>query len=207
MSLMTLLIFIPACFALNMTPGPNNLMAIANAKHYSFRAACYAGLGRLLAFVGMITLTAMGLATVLHTSALLFLVIKVVGGLYLLWLAYQLWHAEVSADESGAISETSLFRLARREFLMAAGNPKAILVFTAFLPQFIDPNASVGAQFFVLGSLFLLLEWLAIACYAYFGVALRDWFARPAMRTLFNRLCAGFLSSAGIGLLLARKDA
>ncbi|WP_226912966.1 LysE family translocator, partial [Halomonas sp. 3D7M] len=86
MNLTTLLFFIPACFALNMAPGPNNLLSLTNAKRYGVRTACLAGIGRLIAFVGMITLAATGLATLLYTSEKIFLVIKVVGGLYLLWL-------------------------------------------------------------------------------------------------------------------------
>ncbi|MDQ7732638.1 LysE family translocator [Halomonas sp. SpR1] len=206
MSLMTILLFIPACFALNMAPGPNNLLSMANAKRYGVRTACYAGVGRLVAFVGMITLAATGLATVLHTSEKLFLMIKVGGGLYLLWIAFQLWTADPSDSGNEALGGRSLFQLGRQEFLLAAGNPKAILIFTAFLPQFVDPTGYVGFQFLVLGILFLMLEWLAIAGYAFFGKALRHWFSRPSMRRVFNRICSGLLGSAGIGLLLARRE-
>lgn len=135
MNLTTLLFFIPACFALNMAPGPNNLLSLTNAKRYGVRTACLAGIGRLIAFVGMITLAATGLATLLYTSEKIFLVIKVVGGLYLLWLAYQLWGADTTASDSSETQRMSLFELARQEFLLAAGNPKAILIFTAFLPS------------------------------------------------------------------------
>ncbi len=203
---MTILLFIPACFALNMAPGPNNLLSMANAKRYGMRAACYAGIGRLVAFVGMIALAAGGLATVLYTSEKLFLAIKVAGGVYLLWLAYQLWTADPTEDDSGALGGKSIIQLARQEFLLAAGNPKAILIFTAFLPQFVDPAGSVGGQFLILGAIFLMLEWVAIAGYAFFGKALRNWFSRPSMRRLFNRVCAGLLGSAGVGLLLARRE-
>lgn len=206
MSLMTILLFIPACFALNMAPGPNNLLSMANAKRYGVRTACYAGIGRLVAFVGMITLAATGLATVLHTSEKLFLIIKVVGGLYLLWIAFQLWTADPSSNENEAIGGSSLLQLGRQEFLLAAGNPKAILIFTAFLPQFVDPAGSIGFQFLVLGILFLVLEWIAIAGYAFVGKILRNWFSRPSMRRVFNRICSGLLGSAGIGLLLARRE-
>ncbi len=206
MNLTTLLLFIPACFALNMAPGPNNLLSLTNAKRYGVRVACLAGIGRLIAFVGMITLAATGLATLLYTSEKIFLVIKVVGGLYLLWLAYQLWGADTAASDSAEAQHMSLFELARQEFLLAAGNPKAILIFTAFLPQFVEPSGNVGLQFLVLGVLFLLLEWVAIAGYAYAGSFLNQWFSRPAMRRLFNRGCASLLASAGVGLLLAKKE-
>ena len=206
MNLTTLLLFIPACFALNMAPGPNNLLSLTNAKRYGVRTACLAGIGRLIAFVGMITLTATGLATLLYTSEKIFLVIKVVGGLYLLWLAYQLWGADSAESDDDVTQPMSLFELARQEFLLAAGNPKAILIFTAFLPQFVEPTGNVGQQFMALGALFLLLEWVAIAGYAYAGSFLNHWFSRPAMRRLFNRGCASLLASAGVGLLLARKE-
>ena len=66
MELSTLLLFIPACFALNLAPGPNNLLSINNAAYYGFARSCAGGLGRLLAFVIMIVLASFGLAVVLH---------------------------------------------------------------------------------------------------------------------------------------------
>ena len=203
---MKILLFIPACFALNMTPGPNNLLALANGKHYGVRTACYASIGRLLAFAGMIALAAVGLATVLYTSEKLFLLIKVAGGLYLLWLAYQLWSAESRPSDSGAATGRGVLHLGRQEFFLAVGNPKAILIFTAFLPQFVDPAGNVGEQFFLLGALFLILEWVAISGYACIGKVLGHWFSRPAKQRLFNRICSGLLGSAGIGLIFAASE-
>jgi threonine/homoserine/homoserine lactone efflux protein len=189
-----------------MAPGPNNLLSMANARQYGIRVALLAGIGRLVAFTGMITLAATGLATVLYTSEKLFFVIKVAGGLYLLWLAFQLWIADSSDCGSESLCDMSLFQLARQEFFLAVGNPKAILIFTAFLPQFVDPSGHVGFQFLILGSIFLILEWVAIAGYAYFGKVMRHWFSRPSMRRVFNRVCSGLLGSAGAGLLLARRE-
>lgn len=205
MDLLAVLFFIPACFALNMAPGPNNLLSMSNAKRYGFQIACLAGIGRLAAFVIMIALAASGLASILYASEYLFLVVKVSGALYLFWLAYQLWIASPEEESFDTYGSKSLFGLAKQEFFLAVGNPKAILIFTAFLPQFVDPAQPVGWQFFIFGLLFLLLEWVAIAGYAYFGVYLRHWFSRPKMRQIFNRSCSGLLASAGIGLLVARK--
>ncbi|MBD8757766.1 LysE family translocator [Pseudomonas coleopterorum] len=206
MDLTTLLLFIPACFALNMAPGPNNLLSINNAAHHGYKAACLAGFGRLVAFSGMIALAAMGLAAVLFASEWLFLVIKTVGALYLLWLAWSLWTGEPAdmADDATA-SRPSLWLMLRREFLIAAGNPKAILIFTAFLPQFVDPQQPVGAQFAVLGALFLILEWIAVGLYAYLGVNLKRWLNTVQAKRRFNRACGGLLGLAGVGLLFARR--
>ena len=89
--------------------------------------------------------------------------------------------------------------------MLAAGNPKAILIFTAFLPQFVDPSAAVGLQFFILGGCFLLLEWLAIALYASAGRLLDKGLGKPSWQRAFNRLCATLLGSAGLGLLLSKR--
>lgn len=98
MNLATLLLFLPACFALNMAPGPNNLLSVRNATAYGFRTSCLAGAGRLAAFAVMIALASAGLAVVLQASELLFYAIKILGAAYLLYLAYQLWSADTQAE-------------------------------------------------------------------------------------------------------------
>ncbi|PSS57837.1 LysE family translocator [Pseudomonas sp. BBP2017] len=207
MDLSLLALFVPACFALNMAPGPNNLLSLNNASRYGLRIACVAGVGRLLAFAGMIMLAAMGLAVVLHTSEYLFLTIKLLGAAYLFYIAWQLWRAPVAAASVSAERQTGTLRLARQEFLVAAGNPKAILIFTAFLPQFVQVASPmpVSEQFAWLGGLFLVLEWLAIAIYAWLGAYLQRWFNQPGPRRLFNRVSATLLGCAGLGLLAARR--
>ena len=207
MELTTLLLFLPACFALNLAPGPNNLIALSNATRYGFRQACLAGIGRLAAFVVMIAIASAGLAAVLYSSEILFLVIKVGGACYLFYLAFQLWRAGALSELQSDKAPVGFLSLAKQEFWLAAGNPKAILIFTAFLPQFVDPTQPVAPQFAVVGALFLLLEWVAIAGYAYIGAYLRQWFAKPRSRQLFNRICSGFLGFAGVGLLLSRRTA
>lgn len=201
-----LLLFIPACFALNMAPGPNNLLSVSNATRYGFSIACWAGVGRLVAFIGMIAIAATGLAVVLQASEALFLIIKVIGALYLFYLAMQLWRAPSDQPEVSASPNQSLLSLAKQEFFVAAGNPKAILIFTAFLPQFINPAKPAAEQFAVLGGLFLVLEWVAISAYAYLGSHLRRWFASPKRRQIFNRVCGSLLGAAGVGFLAARRS-
>jgi threonine/homoserine/homoserine lactone efflux protein len=201
----TLALFLPACFALNMAPGPNNLLSISNATRYGYRTSCMAGAGRLLAFAIMIALASAGLAVVLETSELIFYGIKIVGAAYLFYLAYQLWDAVPEAEAESENVRVGLWELARQEFLVAAGNPKAILIFTAFLPQFIDPAVDIGSQFTLLGLFFLALEWIAIGIYAYIGLHMRRWFAQPRGKKIFNRCCAGLLSAAASMLLMARR--
>lgn len=210
MSFELLLVFLPACFALNLAPGPNNLLSVANATRYGFLKACLAGCGRLIAFVGMIAIAASGVAVVLQASAWAFNLVKILGALYLFYLAFQLWSAPafaaVSAKKNAVVS-VSLWTLARQEFLVAAGNPKAILIFTAFLPQFVNPLEPAVHQFMMLGLAFLVLEWCAIAAYAFMGARLGRWFSVSVRQRMFNRSCGALLGMAGIGMLLSRRTA
>lgn len=206
MSLNILLIFLPACFAINMSPGPNNLLAMSNAARYGFSAAVAGGLGRLLAFAIMITLASLGLAVVLQASAWLFFAIKTLGGLYLLWLAWKLWHApisELSLQDRRSVRWTVL---ARQEMMVAAGNPKAILFFTAFLPQFVDTSRAVAPQFFLLASLLILLELVALGLYAVIGARAASWFSSATHRRRFNQGSALALGLAGTGLLVSSRN-
>ena len=138
MSTTAWLFFLPACFAVNLAPGPNNLLSINVAARHGFMTAFLGGTGRLVAFAAMIALAATGLAVVLHASEWFFLAIKLAGAAYLIWLAIQLWRSDTPAIDVTHEQSASLARIVRQEFLVAAGNPKAILVFTAFLPQFVD---------------------------------------------------------------------
>lgn len=204
MEIWALFFFIPACFALNMTPGPNNLLSMNNARCYGFKSAFVAGFGRIAAFSVMIALAASGLAVVLYTSEVLFFLIKLFGAAYLLWIAFKLWRSE-STPLSDIERNKKLMGLVKQEFVLAASNPKAILIFTAFLPQFVDVSANAEAQFLVLGGVFLVLEILAISIYAVFGLYLRSWFSKPQMTRRFNKACAAFLALSGANLLFSRQ--
>ncbi|SDR23593.1 Threonine/homoserine/homoserine lactone efflux protein [Paraburkholderia fungorum] len=205
MSLTAWLFFLPACFAINLAPGPNNLLSINVAARHGFMTACIGGTGRLVAFAMMLVLAATGLAVVLHASAWFFLAIKLAGAGYLIWLAIQLWRSDAPAIDTSQPQDASLARIARQEFLVAAGNPKAILVFTAFLPQFVNVTQPVLPQFAVLGASFLVLEWVAIALYSWAGMYLGKWLMRAKVRRWFNRCCGGFLAAIGVSFLAVRR--
>lgn len=127
------------------------------------------------------------------------------GAAYLFYLALQLWRAPCEAHDIDAGVQAGVTRLARQEFLVAIGNPKAILLFTAFLPQFVDRSGVVITQFAQLGAMFLALECIAIGLYCWMGVHARRLFAKPSGKRMFNRVCAGLLASAASFLLVARR--
>ena len=206
MDIATIILFIPACFALNMAPGPNNLLSINNAANHGFAASCLAGVGRLIAFTIMIGITSAGLAVIILNSPKTFTILRAVGAAYLLYLAFKLWTSGSNiTPTSGKSEKISTQSLAQREFIVAISNPKAILIFTAFLPQFVSPEQPATGQLLKLGVVFLALEWIAIAVYAYLGLHLQRWLTRSAAKKLFNRTCGSFLCVAALGILIARN--
>ncbi|WP_321896987.1 LysE family translocator [Burkholderia cepacia] len=201
-------LFVPACFAINMVLGPNNLLALSNGARSGVRAAILAASGRLVAFAAMIALTALGLGAVLMASRVIYRALQLAGAAYLIWLDVRLMLADpahlvgVGANRQENQSANHLGRLSRQEFWVAVCNPKALLVFSAFFPNFVERSA-YAQSFVILGATFLVLEVFAIAIYAAIG---------SRVRTLTNpgRL-SGFNRGSGIvmilfGLLLAFTD-
>ncbi len=163
------LIFIPACFALNLAFGPNNLLAMTHGARRGVLFAQRAAIGRLLVFIPMIAASALGLGLLLTASATLFNIVKIIGALYLIWLGVKLWRSadrlEARVQAGDGLSHRTAFR---SEALVAVSNPKAILMFAAFFPQFVSTKAYVQS-YLLLGASFLVLEALAILAYATVG--------------------------------------
>ncbi len=205
------LIFLPAGFALNIFPGPNNLLALSNSARFGFSRAFLAGFARLPAFAVMVALTAFGLGALLATSETAFLVLKWVGAAYLFFLGVRmvLTRSVPLASEAGtpATSTVALKTLLRQEFLVASSNPKAIAIFTAFLPQFIQPGEAVWLQLLLMGGSFILMEIVAMAIYALLGGRLRSLARSASGLTWINRGSGGALVAAGVALLLSHRAA
>lgn len=199
-------LFLPDCFAINMALGPNNVLSISNGARNGMHCAIVAAFGRLLAFAMMIAIAGLGLGALLLASQTLFTILKFGGAAYLVWIGIKLVRSGPAlltrAPEDAGLERASstLRRLAKQEFFVAAGNPKAILVFTAFFPQFVDRSA-YAASFAVLGATFLLLELVAIAIYAVIGARLGALTQGSRGFRWFNRVSG--LTMIGFGLLLA----
>ncbi|WP_431126628.1 LysE family translocator [Variovorax paradoxus] len=204
MTFSTYLLFLPACFAINMAFGPNNLLSVTNGARHGVSPAVIAAGGRLAAFAIMIAVAGLGMGAVLIASELAFDVIKYIGAVYLVWIGIRLLRAPAPVAETqapDAAAPPSMRALVRQEFTVAAGNPKAILVFTAFFPQFVVPGA-YAASYLLLGVTFLLLEVVAIALYAMLGARMRRLANGSRAMRWFNKV-SGSSMMIGFGLILA----
>lgn len=205
-------LFLPACFALNMAFGPNNVLSLSNGARDGVACSVTAAFGRLLAFAIMIAIAGLGMGALLLASETLFSALKFAGAAYLVWLGVKLFRAgpaqfTAGASNAGADTESpsdKLRRLAKQEFLVAAGNPKAILIFTAFFPQFVDRSA-YAVSFLVLGATFLLLELVAIAIYAMLGAKLGAISGGASRFRWLNRVSGAMMIGFGLALAFLRR--
>lgn len=210
MDALHLLAFAPAALLMALTPGPSNLLAFANGATRGWGAAAAGVLGRLVAYAILIAAVAFGLGAALEASAGLAAAIKWLGVVYLAWLAWKIWSAPVEGGMAAASREArrtaGLGALARREFLTGIVNPKALVLFTAFLPSFVlSPQAAqagFAAQLLSLGAVYLVMEWIGAATWAGAGALLGAGGMGPARRRGINRVSGGLLGLAA--LLLAR---
>lgn len=204
MTFSTWAIFLPAAFALNMYPGPNNVLAMTHGARYGFGTALLASAGRFPAFGAFVLGAAVGLGALLATSAELFTVLKLVGAVYLVWLGIKMLRSG-AADLPAENGKAPLSALIRREFLTAITNPKAMLVFTAFFAPFVDPAEPAFGQILQLGGAALALEFVAVALYAWAGGHLGRFTRSRRGLTLVNRLSGTALVVAGVLLAFAKR--
>ncbi len=203
MALHTWLLYLVAAVGLSLTPGPNSLLALTHGALHGHRRTLYTVAGGALGFVMVIALSMLGIGALLQASSSALLVLKWVGGAYLVWLGVQLWRApplQLQAVAGAPFPRRS--QLFRQGLFAAVSNPKALLFYGAFLPQFLDPTRSLWLQFAVMAGTFALIECVVEVLLARMAHRIRPLLERFGKR--FNRVCGGAFAAMGAALPLAR---
>ena len=203
MALDTWLIYLLASIGLSLTPGPNSLLALTHGALYGARRTLFTIGGGVFGFSALIALAMFGLSALLRTSASVLGILKWVGGAYLVWLGVQLWrspalHLEVT-PQTPRLSNASLFR---QGLLSAMANPKVLLFYGAFLPQFLDPQRGLLLQFVVMAATFASVEFVVEYLLARLACRIRPWLAKGGKG--FNRCCGTLFAVIGVALPLGR---
>ena len=209
MTLDQLLIFLPAAALVAASPGANNLLSLINGARAGLKATLVSLLGRLAAFALMIVLVAAGLGAILAASELAFTIIKWLGVAYLTYLGIRLWTSRELEPNGGTadVPPGGTLALARKEFLVAITNPKAILLFTAFLPQFVVPGSQTWIQLLWLGALYIPVEFCAACLYATAGSRFRRLHLTATRLRLMNRIAGSMMLAAAVFLAGSRRTA
>jgi threonine/homoserine/homoserine lactone efflux protein len=209
MNLETWLLFSSAALIVILIPGPLSLLMVSNSLNYGLRRSAPAFLGGVSASICLLSASALGLGALLLASEKLFSVLKVVGALYLFYLAYQSWQESRQAAKPAQADDQPLAAPSRRSmflkaFGLGASNPKDILFFAAFLPQFISADAPILSQLAVMIATWAVLD---LGCKLFYGLSARG--AAKFLRSgkgqvWFNRISAALFAGAGTASLLSR---
>lgn len=199
MDLGTWLLYFLASIGLSASPGPNGLLALTHGALHGTRQAVYTIGGGALGFVTLIGLSLFGIGALLQSSLVGLVVLKWVGGAYLIYLGVQVWRSPpIQLDAPAQAGPVPSARLFRQGLFSAVTNPKALLFFAAFLPQFIDPQRPLWLQFVVMAGTFALVEIATELLLASMAHRLRPWLRRVGRR--FNQACGGAFVLIGAAL-------
>ena len=209
MELTTVALYTLVAFGAVVSPGPAVLLAITLGTQYGVRKTCYAILGNVVGLAVISAVSAVGLGALLAASSLAFLVMKVIGAIYLIYLGIKFWRTQegllakvpTSTMAARTVRGGQLFSKA---LLIAVTNPKPILFFTALFPQFVNTQSALLPQLILLTGIFMLLSFCVLLGYALMGSKAQRWLFEPIRMRWFQRISGGLF--VAMGLLLATQS-
>ncbi len=217
-TLQSLIAFFGVAVLLALSPGPDNLFVLMQSVQRGWRVGIAVVVGLCMGVVVHTTAVALGLAAVFAASSVAFTALKWCGAAYLAYLAWGAWHAPVSdaknADGAHAVSASSnqidskeALVMVRRGVVMNLTNPKVLIFFLAFLPQFADPAIGpVGPQIFVFGAVFILATFLAFGAIAIFSGTFGNMLLRsPKAQFWLNKITAVVFLGLAVKLATAQR--
>lgn len=189
-----LFLFIAASAALAIAPGPDNLFVLTQSAIHGRKSGVFVTLGLCTGLLVHIAAVALGIAAIFKTSAFAFNSLKIIGAIYLLYLAWQAFHVgdENLPTETGACqSNQSLYV---RGIIMNITNPKVAIFFLAFLPQFVDASrGGIPMQVIELGAVFMMVAFIIFCCIAWFAAYIGDWLKKSKQAQIGINRFAGII--------------
>lgn len=205
MSLETWFLFCSASLLVILIPGPLSLLMVTNSLNHGIVRSSPAFLGGVSASLILLIASATGLGALLLASEQVFSLIRYCGAVYLIWLGYQAWmeaRNKVSTNKTEQPVSPTFSSMFSRAFLLGISNPKDILFFIAFLPQFIDPQSSLISQLIVMSASWCVLDLFCKLTYGSSARLLAPALQKQRNMQRFNRISAGLFVSAGTAVFL-----
>jgi threonine/homoserine/homoserine lactone efflux protein len=202
MSLQVYLAFLAACIALALLPGPNTLV-IANGLRYGTRAALISIAGTQAGLAIVIGIVALGLATLMATMGYWFDWVRFAGAAYLVWMGIKLVRAPIEGIDTDTPPAPPRGGFFLQGLLVLLSNPKVLVFFGAFIPQFVDMEKNHVLQVAILGATFMATAAITDMIYAVAAGRARKFFSARRTR-LLSRISGGFMIGGGVWLALTR---
>jgi threonine/homoserine/homoserine lactone efflux protein len=193
--------------ALCFLPGPAVLFVLSQALSHGTRLTLWSIFGIIAANTVYFVLSATGIGAILIASYDVFFAVKWIGAAYLIYLGVTAFfgRSRVLSVVRGAPSRVGAGRMFVNGFILQMSNPKALLFFTALLPQFINPHAAVWPQVAILALTSVVIEFLVQLLYATAADKASQLATRPSFARITNRVAGSLLIAAGIGIAAVRR--
>ncbi len=199
--------FLLAAIAITASPGPDNLMVLGMGMSRGRRQGVAFGLGCALGCLSHTALAVAGVSAVIAASPFAFTLLRIAGGLYLVWLGVQALRSKGGARVADAVAQDqSLSALFLRGMLANAINPKVVLFFLSFLPQFVVPSqGAVGWQMAALGIPFTVQAAVLFGLLGLFAGTIGQWLLRrPRAGLWLDRVAGTVFVGLGLRLIASR---
>lgn len=197
--------YVLACAILSIVPGPNVTIIVANSLRGGIRAGMASVVGTQLGvFIALIVLAA-GLQVVIQSAGAVFEIVRILGAAYLVWLGIKMLVSSGKLDITqarGPVRETSEYFW--QGCLVFLSNPKALIFFGAFIPQFVDPSRNAFVQVVLLGATFMAVTATLDSGYAIAAGKARTWLSRSRVRVV-ERISGACMISGGIWLAFSKR--
>lgn len=199
--------FLITSFIVVLIPGTGVIYTVSTGLVQGRKASMFAALGCTAGILPHLMATVLGLAAVMHTSALAFQTLKYAGVAYLFYVAYVTWGDKAAFVIDGNPSASTATGLVVKAFLLNILNPKLTIFFLAFLPQFIQPGMTEPLiQLFLLGATFMVMTFIIFVAYGFLAHAFRTAVIEsPRVQTWLRRGFAAAFASLGANLVLTEK--
>ncbi len=209
MSLNFVLLYATTVFIASIIPGPSMLLALTHGMQFGARRSIASAMGNLSVTILQALISIAGLGTILIASEMTFQIIKFVGAAYLVYIGISISLSPtisfISNGESQIQRRVSLGKMFSQAALVTAGNPKAIVFFTAIFPQFIDPSVGYIKQSFMLIGVNSIIAFSCFMLYAISGQKIVDLYSKASIGKYINKIIGGSFIGAGIGLAASNK--
>lgn len=200
----TMIAFITACFVLAVVPGPNVTVIIGNALSRGTLAGLAVVGGTQVGVFCMVLVVALGMQALVVFMGWAFDWIKLIGAAYLIWLGINMMRSSGKLGGEAALPPKSPWQLALQGCLVLWSNPKALIFFGAFIPQFIDPSQPAFGQVMVLGAVFMLVATITDGAYAVLAGGARHALTAARVRVV-SRVSGLVLICGGLWLAMQKR--
>jgi threonine/homoserine/homoserine lactone efflux protein len=189
-----------------ISPGPAIFLAISNGLTHDMKTVTISSFANIIGLFILSAISISGLGIILTTSSILFMSVKIIGALYLLYLGIkQFKNANSLIFDNKNDAKQSKKSFFAESFFLAITNPKPIMFFIALFPQFLDIKSDILPQFFILTSTFMFISFFSLLTYGFLSKNAKIYFNDKNKVAWFHKITGGLFIIMGLGLLQLKR--